>query len=79
VAKKTFTINILYNILYKYNLKIRHQFNYQEPTAMLRFDVPQVNANVVRFEAFITFLFCAIALVNDGLKTAKSGGVISGR
>jgi len=46
---------------------------------MLRFDVPQVNANVVRFEAFITFLFCAIALVNDGLKTAKSGGVISGR
>ncbi len=30
---------------------------------MLRFDVPQVNANVVRLEAFITFLFCAIALL----------------
>ena len=30
---------------------------------MLRFDVPPVNANVVRLEAFITFLFCAIALV----------------
>lgn len=29
---------------------------------MLRFDVPPVNANVVRFEAFITFAFCAIAL-----------------
>ena len=30
---------------------------------MLRFDVPPVNANVVRFEAFITFAFCAIALL----------------
>jgi hypothetical protein len=30
---------------------------------MLRFDIPPVNANVVRLEAFITFLFCAIALL----------------
>jgi hypothetical protein len=30
---------------------------------MLRFDVPPVNANVVRFEAFVTFLLCSIALL----------------
>ena len=30
---------------------------------MLRFDIPPVNANVARFEAFITFAFCAIALL----------------
>ena len=30
---------------------------------MLRFDIPPVNANVARFEAFITFTFCAIALL----------------
>ncbi|MEY2707264.1 MAG: hypothetical protein RI905_1016 [Pseudomonadota bacterium] len=30
---------------------------------MLRFDIPPVNANVARFEAFITFLFCVIALL----------------
>ncbi|MBM3373141.1 MAG: DUF4395 domain-containing protein [Betaproteobacteria bacterium] len=29
---------------------------------MLRFDVPQVWSNVARWEAFLTFLFCAIAL-----------------
>jgi Domain of unknown function (DUF4395) len=30
---------------------------------MLRFDIPPVNANVARFEAFITFSFCLIALL----------------
>jgi hypothetical protein len=30
---------------------------------VLRFDIPPVNANVARFEAFITFLFCVIALL----------------
>jgi hypothetical protein len=30
---------------------------------VLRFDIPPVNANVARFEAFITFTFCAIALL----------------
>lgn len=30
---------------------------------MLRFDIPPVNANVARLEAFITFLFCLIALL----------------
>jgi len=30
---------------------------------MLRFDVPPVSANVIRLEAFITFVFCAIALL----------------
>ena len=30
---------------------------------MLRFDIPPVNANVARFDAFITFLFCVIALL----------------
>ena len=30
---------------------------------MLRFDVPPVNANVVRLEAFITFSFCVVALL----------------
>ena len=30
---------------------------------MLRFDIPPVNANVARFEAFITFTLCAIALL----------------
>lgn len=29
---------------------------------MLRFDVPAVPANVIRFEAFITFLVCWLAL-----------------
>ncbi|MFM9154967.1 MAG: DUF4395 family protein, partial [Polynucleobacter victoriensis] len=30
---------------------------------MLRFDIPPVNANVARLEAFITFSFCVIALL----------------
>jgi hypothetical protein len=30
---------------------------------MLRFDIPPVNANVARFEAFITFSFCLMALL----------------
>lgn len=30
---------------------------------MLRFDVPQVAANVIRFEAFVTFLICWLALL----------------
>ena len=30
---------------------------------MLRFDIPPVNANVARLEAFITFSFCLIALL----------------
>ena len=30
---------------------------------MLRFDIPPVNANVARLEAFITFTFCLIALL----------------
>ena len=30
---------------------------------MLRFDIPPVNANVARFEAFVTFSFCLIALL----------------
>mgnify|MGYP003564441387 CR=1 FL=1 len=30
---------------------------------MLRFDVPPVNANVVRFEAFVTFIVCSVALL----------------
>jgi hypothetical protein len=30
---------------------------------MLRFDVPPVNANVVRLEAFITFMLCSVALL----------------
>lgn len=30
---------------------------------MLRFDIPPVSANVARFEAFITFSFCLIALL----------------
>ena len=30
---------------------------------MLRFDIPPVNANVARLEAFITFGFCAVALL----------------
>jgi hypothetical protein len=30
---------------------------------MLRFDIPPVNANVVRLEAFITFVVCVIALL----------------
>ena len=30
---------------------------------MLRFDIPPVNANVARLEAFITFNFCVIALL----------------
>lgn len=30
---------------------------------MLRFDVPPVHANVVRLEAFITFIVCGIALL----------------
>lgn len=30
---------------------------------MLRFDVPPVNANVVRLEAFVTFIVCAVALL----------------
>lgn len=30
---------------------------------MLRFDIPPVNANVARLEAFITFYFCLIALL----------------
>lgn len=30
---------------------------------MLRFDVPPVNANVVRLEAFITFIVCGVALL----------------
>ncbi|AWB33721.1 DUF4395 family protein [Orrella marina] len=30
---------------------------------MLRFDVPPVNSNVVRLEAFITFAFCSVALL----------------
>jgi hypothetical protein len=30
---------------------------------VLRFDIPPVNANVARFEAFITFTFCAMALL----------------
>jgi len=29
---------------------------------MLRFDVPQVWSNVIRWEAFITFVVCAVAL-----------------
>lgn len=29
---------------------------------MLRFDVPQVWSNVIRWEAFITFVACAVAL-----------------
>ena len=30
---------------------------------MLRFDIPPVNANVARLEAFVTFTFCLIALL----------------
>ena len=30
---------------------------------MLRFDVPAVPANVIRFEAFLTFLICWLALL----------------
>lgn len=30
---------------------------------MLRFDIPPVNANVARFEAFITFAVCLVALL----------------
>ncbi len=30
---------------------------------MLRFDIPPVNSNVARLEAFITFSFCLIALL----------------
>jgi hypothetical protein len=30
---------------------------------MLRFDIPPVNANVVRLEAFITFVVCVVALL----------------
>jgi hypothetical protein len=30
---------------------------------MLRFDIPPVNSNVVRLEAFITFSFCLAALL----------------
>lgn len=30
---------------------------------MLRFDIPPVNANVARFEAFITFAVCVVALL----------------
>jgi len=30
---------------------------------VLRFDIPPVNANVARLEAFITFTFCLIALL----------------
>ena len=30
---------------------------------MLRFDIPPVNANVVRLEAFITFVICVLALL----------------
>lgn len=30
---------------------------------MLRFDVPQVSANVIRFEAFLTFVICWVALL----------------
>jgi hypothetical protein len=30
---------------------------------MLRFDIPPVSANVVRFEAFITFMVCVVALL----------------
>jgi len=29
---------------------------------MLRFDVPQVWSNVIRWEAFISFVVCAVAL-----------------
>jgi hypothetical protein len=30
---------------------------------VLRFDIPPVNANVARLEAFITFIFCLVALL----------------
>ena len=30
---------------------------------MLRFDIPPINANVARLEAFITFSFCTVALL----------------
>ena len=39
------------------------RFNLFKGVSMLRFDIPPVNANVVRLEAFITFVVCVIALL----------------
>jgi len=36
---------------------------FMESSAMLRFDVPQVWSNVIRWEAFITFALCWVALL----------------